>query len=84
MANKLTTQQNKTLQNLTEMVESNLPQHLTRYSPSMIEEFEYLVGQGLYDSTAESIAEDLFFSNDLDEKTVFTKKKKQLQSIGVL
>lgn len=61
------------MRQLTKMVAENLSYHKARYRPSMMQEFEYLVAEGFYESIAEAIAEDLFFANELYRKTALKK-----------
>lgn len=64
----LTSADENVIKSLTRLVEKDMAYHMARYQPSMTEEFQYLVKEGFYDSVAEAIAEDLYFSNELYSK----------------
>ena len=80
---KLNKQQEKFIEDLEARVESNLDYYRQQYPPNYLKELEYLVNEGFHHSLANAIAEDLFFSSDMQNIEVFERKTKKMKVASV-
>lgn len=80
---KLNSDQKRFIAELERKVEKDLDSYKDQYPPHYLSELEYLVNEGVHPSLANAIAEDLFFSNDMEDIKVFNRKAKK-QKVALL